>query len=69
MRLVLAASLYLSIPCRLYKTSSCKPIDMGCQVVLASYQGYLKNSGTEAQLLGSGYIPNNIVSTIKASAA
>ena len=42
---------------------------MGCQVVLASYQGYLKNSGTEAQLVGSGYIPNNIVSTIKASAA
>lgn len=42
---------------------------MDGQASLASYEGYLKNNGTEAQLVGSGYVPNNIVSTINASAA
>ena len=42
---------------------------MDCQASLASYEGYLKNNGTEAQLAGSGYVPNNIVSIITVSAA
>ena len=42
---------------------------MDCQVSLASYEGYLKNNETEAQLAGNGYVPNNIVSIITVAAA